>query len=49
MSPYRGDPNDDVRNGLLLRSDLHTLFDLMLLWIDEQMCVRVRQDMKSTA
>src|SRR5205085_2928880 len=31
--PYRGLPND-VRNGLLLRTDLHTLFDLNLLGIN---------------
>lgn len=34
ISPYRGDASNDVRNGLLLRSDIHTLFDLFLLAID---------------
>lgn len=33
ISPYRGAHTNDVRNGLLLRSDLHTLFDLHLLTV----------------
>jgi hypothetical protein len=32
--PYMGEPTNDVRNGLLLRADIHTLFDLGLLTID---------------
>ena len=32
--PYRGAHTNDVRNGLLLRADLHTLFDLGLIAID---------------
>jgi hypothetical protein len=32
--PYKGEKTDDVRNGLLLRSDIHTLFDLRLIAID---------------
>jgi putative restriction endonuclease len=28
ISPYKGDHTNDVTNGLLLRADLHTLFDL---------------------
>lgn len=32
--PYRGDQTNVVHNGLLLRADLHTLFDLGLLRID---------------
>lgn len=31
--PYRGEHTNNVQNGLLLRSDLHTLFDLDLLGI----------------
>lgn len=31
--PYRGEHTHRVDNGLLLRSDIHTLFDLGLLWI----------------
>ena len=32
--PYRGDHTNVTDNGLLLRSDIHTLFDLNLLGID---------------
>jgi len=31
--PYRGDHTNRIDNGLLLRADLHTLFDCLLLWI----------------
>jgi len=31
--PYLGEETNHVQNGLLLRSDIHTLFDLGLLWI----------------
>ena len=34
ISPYRGDYSDHVQNGLLLRADLHSLFDLGLISID---------------
>jgi HNH endonuclease len=33
IRPYRGDHDNDPKNGLLLRTDLHTLFDLNLLGI----------------
>jgi predicted restriction endonuclease len=31
LRPYRGPDSNDVTNGLLLRADIHTLFDLGLL------------------
>lgn len=34
IDPYRGDAHNHPENGLLLRSDLHTLFDLGLLAIE---------------
>jgi putative restriction endonuclease len=34
ISPYRGDKDNHPSNGLLLRADIHTLFDLDLLGID---------------
>jgi hypothetical protein len=34
ISPYRGKESNHVANGLLLRSDIHNLFDLGLLAID---------------
>ncbi len=34
IHPYLGPETNDVRNGLLLRADIHTLFDLGLIAID---------------
>jgi hypothetical protein len=34
ISPYRGEGDNHLANGLLLRSDIHTLFDSDLLGID---------------
>ena len=34
ITPYRGEQTDDVANGLLLRSDIHTLFDLGQLGVN---------------
>jgi hypothetical protein len=34
IHPYQGDQTDMISNGLLLRADIHTLFDLGLIWID---------------
>lgn len=34
IQPYAGLKSNDVRNGLLLRADVHTLFDLYLLTIN---------------
>jgi hypothetical protein len=34
ISPYRGDKENHPENGLLLRADIHTLFDLDLLGIE---------------
>ncbi len=36
ISPYRGDNDNHLENGLLLRTDLHTLFDLDLLGINPE-------------
>ncbi|MBC3384944.1 HNH endonuclease [Pseudomonas sp. SWRI179] len=33
IKPYRGPESNYVNNGLLLRADIHTLFDKGLLWI----------------
>jgi putative restriction endonuclease len=34
IKPYRGERDNHSENGLLLRSDIHTLFDLDLLGIE---------------
>jgi hypothetical protein len=35
ISPYRGSQSNHPQNGLLLRADIHTLFDLGLLAVDQ--------------
>ncbi len=34
IRPYRGEEDNHIENGLLLRADIHTLFDLDLLGIN---------------
>jgi HNH endonuclease len=36
IKPYRGEGDNDPANGLLLRADIHTLFDLDLLGIEPE-------------
>ncbi len=47
--PYRGDHSHRVDNGLLLRADLHTLFDLGLLWIDADLRVGLSPALRHSA
>lgn len=35
ISPYRGEHTNRIDNGLLLRADIHTLFDLGHLWVED--------------
>ncbi|MDE5422914.1 helix-turn-helix domain-containing protein [Ancylomarina sp. DW003] len=43
IAPYRGEKDNHPENGLLLRSDIHTLFDLDLLGIDpEKLIIRIK-------
>lgn len=42
--PYRGEHTNDVTNGLLLRADIHNLFDLGLIKIDRHYLVTARAD-----
>ncbi|MEU8044339.1 HNH endonuclease [Micromonospora echinofusca] len=44
ISPYDGPATNRVTNGLLLRADVHNLFDRGLIWIDEQLRVRGRAE-----
>ncbi len=48
ISPYRGDHTNASANGILLRADIHTLFDLYLLTVtydgDDAYVVRVAPD-----
>jgi putative restriction endonuclease len=45
---YRGDETNRTDNGLLLRADVHTLFDLGLIWIDESYRVHVTTALRGT-
>ncbi|MDI5940270.1 MULTISPECIES: HNH endonuclease [unclassified Micromonospora] len=44
ISPYDGPTTNRVTNGLLLRADVHNLFDRGLIWVDEQFRVRVKAE-----
>lgn len=49
ISPYRGDHTNDITNGLLLRADIHTLFDLGHIAVDSgTMKVHVAARLKGT-
>jgi len=45
---YLGEYTNRVDNGLLLRADLHTLFDLHRIWIDDTCTVRVAESLRGT-
>lgn len=45
ISPHKGTQTNKVRNGLLLRSDIHTLFDLRRLSVTPDFVVRVHPDL----
>ncbi|WP_165886502.1 HNH endonuclease [Sphingomonas sp. PP-F2F-A104-K0414] len=46
--PYRGEEDNHVQNGLLLRADLHTLYDLDLIGIDPRFILHVADDLKNS-
>lgn len=49
VHPYKGEHTNDVSNGLLLRADIHTLFDLGLIAIESKtMAVRVSPELKNS-
>ncbi|MBA1291614.1 HNH endonuclease [Pseudomonas japonica] len=41
IKPYRGPETNRIDNGLLLRADIHTLFDKGLLWVDENFLIQI--------
>jgi putative restriction endonuclease len=50
ITPYRGPETDHPTNGVLLRGDLHTLFDLGLIAIDvDTMTVLIAQSLVGTS
>ncbi|TRW25357.1 HNH endonuclease [Flavobacterium zepuense] len=47
INPYRGDKDNHITNGLLLRSDIHTLFDLDLIGIEpEKLTIHINLNIK---
>lgn len=46
--PYRGPDTNRVDNGLLLRTDIHTLFDRGLLWVDENGMIDMAERLRGT-
>ena len=45
---YANSGNNSVRNGLLLRGDVHDLFDKGLMWVTEAMRVGVSSQLAGT-
>lgn len=48
IEPYNGAPTNHVTNGLLLRADIHDLFDRGLLWVTGSMSVGVAASLDGT-
>jgi putative restriction endonuclease len=50
IAPYRGPATNHVTNGILLRADLHTLFDLLLVAVNpKSMMVEVSPRLRGSA
>lgn len=45
INPYSEEGDNSLSNGLILRADIHTLFDRNLLTIDENCVVRISKDL----
>ncbi len=43
--PHKGESTNMVSNGLLLRADLHTLFDLGLIWFNDDFEIQVSDEL----
>lgn len=48
VTPYLGPKTNNISNGLLLRSDLHTLWDRGLIYLCEDFRLRLNQDLKNS-
>lgn len=46
--PYLGSYTQRADNGLLLRADIHTLFDLRQMWVDPEMRIRVADGLRES-
>ncbi|AYB30978.1 HNH endonuclease [Chryseolinea soli] len=50
ISPYRGVKDNNIHNGLILRSDVHTLFDLDLIGIEpDRLEVKIADTLKGSS
>jgi predicted restriction endonuclease len=50
ITPYRGPQTNNPQNGLVLRADIHNLFDLYLISVDvETMTVVISEKLKGTS
>lgn len=48
IEPYSENENQDIENGILLRSDIHLLFDSGLIWIDVNYLVHTAEELNKT-
>ncbi|WP_225610227.1 HNH endonuclease [Pseudomonas sp. PDM19] len=48
IAPYLGKDSNSVQNGLLLRADIHTLFDLGMLKVDAKGTVHLHEKLRGT-
>jgi hypothetical protein len=46
--PYKGSLTNNPQNGILLRSDLHILFDLRLITVDDDYTIKVDETLQTT-
>ncbi len=46
--PYKGLHTNSIRNGILLRADIHTLFDLALIAVDSAYRIQIAPSLKSS-
>jgi HNH endonuclease len=45
IDPYEGMPTNVVSNGILLRADIHDLFDQGLVWITDNLKISVQESL----
>lgn len=48
IRPYLGPETNRTDNGLLLRADIHTLFDRGLLWLDDGFLIRISDRLRGS-
>lgn len=48
ITPYRGPQTCRTDNGLLLRADIHTLFDKGLLWLEDDLSVKIAKQLRGS-